>query len=144
VCFTHVKALGQGALIPLEPSASCCTYNFRFQAPALKSGSGAAAAAPAAAGMFTRCCWRRKAADLHIRSICCIAGAAAVARRRRRRRRSLVTASRIAQDMPLLRGRPCILEYKQNKTLARSLSLSWPRLRQTPRPPSLKKTKEKK
>jgi hypothetical protein len=49
-----------------------------------------------------------------------VAGAGAVARRRR----SLVTASRIAQDTPLLRGRPCILEYKQNKrSLAGSLSL---------------------
>jgi hypothetical protein len=95
--------------------------------------------------MFTRCCWRRKAADLHIRSICCTAGAAAVARRRRRR--SLVTASRIAQDMPLLRGRPCILEYKQNKTLARSHSLSLsapPPTNPSPAFPKEKKRKETK
>jgi len=32
-------------LVPVKPSASGCTYNFMFQAAALKSGSGAAAPA---------------------------------------------------------------------------------------------------
>jgi hypothetical protein len=133
VCFTHVKAPGEGALphsdhctwlslawalIPVKPSPSGCTYNFSSRPLHLS---------PGLLLLLLLCCWQRKAADLHIRSICCTAGAAGVAAvaRRRRRRSSLVTASRIAQDMPLRRGRPCILEYKQNKrSLARSLSLS--------------------